>query len=213
MVKIGVMASGGGSNFQSIIDNVSYGYIPDSEIVLLISDKADAKAMERAKAAGIDARFLDPASIPDRMAYDSKAADLFEQAGAELICLAGYMRIVTPSLLSRFPGRVMNIHPALLPSFPGLHGQRQQLEYGVKVAGCTVHFVDDEVDHGPIITQAAVPVLEGDDEDSLAKRILEKEHLIYPQAIRWYAEGRLAIDGRRVRVEGVLRSGRGLRVL
>ncbi len=213
MAKIGVMASGSGSNFQSIIANVLSGQIPDSEIVLLVSDKADAYALERAKKAGIKSIYLDPCGYGGRQDYDSKIADLFEKEGTDLICLAGYMRIVTDALLSRFPNAVMNIHPALLPSFPGLHAQKQQLEYGVKVAGCTVHYVNAKVDHGPIIVQAAVPVLESDDEGRLSKRILEKEHLIYPQAIMWHVMGMLKVTKRRVTVEGVAQAGRGLQVL
>lgn len=213
MVKIGVMASGSGSNFQSIIDNVANGNIPDSEVVLLICDKAEAGCIMRAKKAGIDAVQLNPASFPARQDFDLRAANLFERAGAQLICLAGYMRIVTRVLLDRFPNAVMNIHPALLPSFTGLEAQAKQLEYGVKVSGCTVHFVDDKVDHGPIIAQAAVSVLESDTKETLSKRILEKEHIIYSKAIRWFAEKRLKIEGRRVRVQGVMRAGSGLRVL
>jgi phosphoribosylglycinamide formyltransferase-1 len=190
------MASGRGSNLQSIIDSVKSGFIADSEIVLVVSDKADAFALERAREDGVDALHLDPKEFSSREDFDSEVAKRFKAKSTDLILLAGYLRIVSPALINEFPNRIMNIHPALLPSFPGLHGQRDALEYGVKVSGCTVHFVDPEVDHGPIIIQAAVPVLEGDDEASLAQRILAREHQIYPQAVKWFSQGRLRVDGR-----------------
>ncbi|MFH0862993.1 MAG: phosphoribosylglycinamide formyltransferase [Candidatus Altiarchaeota archaeon] len=213
MANIGVLSSGRGSNLQAIIDSVESEFIPRSRIVAVISDKADAYALERAKSHGIEALHVDPEDFMTRQEYDRKVADLLIRRKTDLVLLAGYMRIVTPVLLDAFKNRVMNIHPALLPSFPGLHAQKQAIEYGVKVAGCTVHFVDSEVDHGPIIVQAAVPVLEDDTEESLAKRILEQEHLIYPQAVQWFAEGRLKVAGRKVRVRGLKQAGKTLRVI
>lgn len=198
-LKIGVLASGSGSNLQAIIDEAAYGQIP-VEVVMVISDKPDAYALSRAEKAGIMTGVVLPADYPTREAYDEQVVKLLKLAGAEAVALAGYLRIVTPVLLQAFPQRVLNIHPALLPSFPGLHGQRQAFEYGVKVAGCTVHFVDEGLDSGPIILQAPVPVLDTDDEDSLAARILEQEHIIFPLALKLLAEGKLTIDGRRVKI-------------
>jgi len=213
MANIAVLSSGRGSNLQAIIDSVESGFIPRSRIVAVISDKEDAYALERAKSHKIEAIHLDPKAYMTRQEYDQKVADLLIKRKTDLILLAGYMRIVTPVLLNAFKNKVLNIHPALLPSFPGLCAQKQALEWGVKVTGCTVHFVDAEVDHGPIIIQAAVPVLEEDKEEDLAKRILEQEHLIYPQAIQWFVEGRLRIVDRRVKIRGVKQAGRALRVL
>lgn len=196
-LKIGVLASGSGSNLQAIIDEAAYGQIP-VEVVMVISDKPDAYALSRAEKAGIVTGVVLPTDYPSREAYDEQVVKLLKLAGAEAVALAGYLRIVTPVLLNAFPQRVLNIHPALLPSFPGLHGQRQAFEYGVKVAGCTVHFVDEGLDSGPIILQAPVPVLDTDDEETLTARILEQEHIIFPLALKLLAEGKLTIDGRRV---------------
>lgn len=198
-MKIGVLASGSGSNLQAIIDASHSGMIP-VEVVLVLSDKPDAYALERAAAVGIKTAVVRPAEYASREEYDAGIVRLLQEAGAEAVALAGYLRIVTTVLLDAFPERVLNIHPALLPSFPGLHGQRQAFDYGVKVAGCTVHFVDAGLDSGPIILQAPVPVLEDDDADILAARILEQEHIIYPLALKLLAEGKLTIEGRRVRI-------------
>jgi phosphoribosylglycinamide formyltransferase 1 len=211
MTVIGVLASGRGSNLQSIIDSVESGFIPGSKIAVVISDKADAYSLERAKKHGIESLHMDPKGYGSREEFDKAVAKELKKRKVELVVLAGYMRIVTPALIGAFKDRTMNIHPALLPSFPGLHSQRQAIEYGVKVSGCTVHFVDDQVDHGPIILQSAVPVLEGDSEDSLGKRILEQEHLIFPQAIKWFAEGRLTVHGRKVSIRGVKQAGASIR--
>ena len=192
-LKIAVLASGSGSNLQAIIDEIKSGFLP-VELALVLSDKLQAYALQRAEAAGVPTKVLLPED------YDAELVRLLKASGAEAVALAGYMRLVTPVFLQAFPHRVLNIHPALLPSFPGLHGQRQAFEYGVKVAGCTVHFVDEGMDSGPIILQAPVPVLEDDDADSLAARILEQEHIIYPLALRLLAEGKLHIEGRRVRI-------------
>lgn len=198
-LKIAVLASGSGSNLQAIIDEIQSGLLP-AELVLVLSDKPQAYALQRAEAAGVATKVLLPADFASREDYDAELVRLLKASGAEAVALAGYMRLVTPVLLQAFPQRVLNIHPALLPSFPGLHGQRQAFEYGVKVAGCTVHFVDEGMDSGPIILQAPVPVLEDDDAERLAARILEQEHIIYPLALRLLAEGKLHIEGRRVRI-------------
>lgn len=198
-LRIGVLASGRGSNLQAIMDAAAAGKI-DAEVAAVISDVKSAKALDRARGAGIPAYFVDPLAYPSKDEYEREIAGILQRHGVELVCLAGYMRIVGRVLLGAYPNRIMNIHPALLPSFPGLHGQRQALEYGVKYSGCTVHFVDEGVDTGPIIIQAAVPVLENDTEETLSQRILEQEHRIYPEAIKLFSEGRLVIEGRRVRV-------------
>lgn len=198
-LKIAVLASGSGSNLQAIIDEIKSGFLP-VELALVLSDKPQAYALQRAEAAGVPTKVLLPADFASREDYDAELVRLLKASGAEAVALAGYMRLVTPVFLQAFSHRVLNIHPALLPSFPGLHGQRQAFEYGVKVAGCTVHFVDEGMDSGPIILQAPVPVLEDDDADSLAARILEQEHIIYPLALRLLAEGKLLIEGRRVRI-------------
>lgn len=199
-LKIGVLVSGRGSNLQAIIDASEKGEIP-AKVVVVISDKKGAYALERARKHGIEALFMDPLAYPSREDHERAMGDELEKRGVGLICLAGYMRVLSSYFVRRFHGRIMNIHPALLPSFPGLHGQLQALEYGVKISGCTVHFVDEDVDHGPIIIQAAVPVLADDDEDTLSARILEYEHKIYPRAVQLFAQGRLKIQGRRVKVE------------
>ena len=200
MARIVVLASGSGSNFQSLIDNVERGFISKSRIVIAVSDKIDAHALERARKHKIEALYLNPKDYPSREDYDRKIVQEMKARKVDLVLLAGYMRIVTPALLNEFPNAVMNIHPALLPSFPGLHAQKQALDWGVKVSGCTVHYVDSQVDHGPIIIQAAVPVEEGDTEETLAARILKQEHRIYPQAVKWHVEGKLALKDRRVTV-------------
>lgn len=199
-LRLGVLASGGGTNLQAIIDRCREGKLA-AEVVLVLSNKPQAGALQRARSCGIPAVVVDHRHCPDREAFDRRMVDALRQAEVDLVILAGFMRILTPVFLSAFPQRIMNIHPGLLPAFPGIDAQRQALEYGVKLAGCTVHFVDPGVDTGPIIIQAAVPVLDDDDELSLARRILEQEHRIYPRAIQLYAEGRLRIEGRRVRID------------
>lgn len=199
-LKIAVLASGSGSNLQAIIDEIACGILP-AELRLVISDKPDAYALQRAQAANVPTKIVLPADFAGREAYDAELVRLLKAADVEAVALAGYMRLVTPTLLQAFPQKVLNIHPALLPSFPGLHAQRQAFEYGVKVAGCTVHFVDEGMDSGPIILQAPVPVLDTDDADSLAARILEQEHVIYPLALRLLAEGKLHIMGRKVCID------------
>jgi phosphoribosylglycinamide formyltransferase-1 len=203
-IRIGVFASGGGTNLQSIIDRCEDGRI-DGEVVIVVSDRAEAKALGRARSHGIEALHV---AVPKTgtdgwREADQRITDALLEARVDLVCLAGYMRMIGPHMLSAFSQRIMNIHPALLPAFKGTHGQRDALEYGTKVAGATVHFADPEFDMGPIIIQAAVPVREDDTEETLAARILRQEHEIYAQAIQWFAEGRLRIEGRRVFVEGV----------
>ena len=202
-LRLGVLASGRGSNLQAIIDAIEEGRL-QAEVAVVISNKREAPALDRARRHGLTDLFLDPkpyAGKPDgRAAYDQAVLELLRKHDVELVLLAGYMKIVTPVLIEAYRDRMMNIHPALLPAFPGLDGQKQALDWGVKIAGCTVHFVTEGVDEGPIIVQAAVPVLEGDTPDILSARILDKEHAIYPLAVQWYAEGRLQVEGRRVRV-------------
>jgi len=199
MLKIGVMASGRGSNFQAIIDSVEAGKIKAS-IELLITDVPDAYAIERAKRHNIPYLYINPREFSKDDFY-SKVAEEFKAKDIGLVALAGFMRIVRKPLLDAFPMRIMNIHPALLPSFPGLHGQKQAVDYGVRVSGCTVHFVDEAMDTGPIIIQAAVAVMPEDTEQTLSKRILELEHKIYPEAIRLFSEGRLHVQGRKVYIK------------
>lgn len=198
-LRLAVLASGGGTNLQALIDHSLSGTL-SAEIVLVFSNRSDAGALERAKRAGIPHLCIDHRQFSRREDFDRQVVGALTDAGAELVVLAGYMRIISEVVLSAFPGRVINIHPALLPAFPGLHVQRKALESGARLAGCTVHFVDGGVDTGPVILQAAVPILSDDDEESLSARILEQEHRIYPQAIQWIAEGRVTIEGRRVRI-------------
>jgi phosphoribosylglycinamide formyltransferase-1 len=195
--RIAVIASGRGSNFQAIIDEIQGGRIP-ADCVALITDNPKAYALERAEKAGIPGIIIDYASFPSRELYECALLAAMQKVNADLFVLAGYMRILGSSIVRMFPGRMVNIHPALLPSFTGLHAQRQAVEYGVKVAGCTVQFVDESLDGGPIILQRCVPVLAGDDEDSLASRILEEEHVCFPEAVRLFCEDRLEIVGRNV---------------
>ena len=204
-VRVGVLASGRGSNLQAIIDASEAGQL-DARIVLVLSNKKDAAALERARKHGLTDVFLDPkpfAGQPDsREAYDRAVLDVLRKHDVELVLLAGYMKIVTPVLVKAYENRMMNIHPSLLPAFPGLDAQKQALDHGVKLSGCTVHFVTEGVDEGPIIIQAAVPVLEGDTPEALAARILIEEHKIYPKAVQLYAEGRLNVSGRVVHISG-----------
>jgi phosphoribosylglycinamide formyltransferase-1 len=199
MLKIGFLASGRGSNFQAIVDAVNDGTIK-AEPALLVSDKADAHALKRAHEQGIENKFMDPGGHETSDAYYEAVASEMKARGVGLVVLAGFMRMVRKPLLDAFSMKVMNIHPALLPSFPGLHGHGDALEYGVKLSGCTVHFVDEGMDTGPIIIQAAVPIYDDDTEEALSERILKLEHRIFPEAIRLFAEGRLEVHGRRVKI-------------
>lgn len=197
MMRVGVMASGSGSNFSALVEALNTQASP-ARIELLICNVPGAKVLERAAAAGVEAVLIDHRTLPTREQFDEAAAQLLIDRKIELVCLAGYMRLVTPAFLRRFPGKVINIHPALLPSFPGLHGVRQAIDSGVRVAGCTVHFVDEGTDTGPIIAQAAVPVLPGDDEASLGSRIMIEEHRLYPAVVRAIALGKVKVEGRKV---------------
>ena len=199
MKRIAVVASGRGSNFQAVIDAIRNGKVP-AECVALITDNPKAYALERANKAVIPCRIIDYATFPSREVYERALLTAMQDVNADLFVLAGYMRILGASIVKAFPGKMINIHPALLPSFTGLHAQRQAFLHGVKVAGCTVHFVDESLDGGPIILQECVPVLETDDEDALAERILMREHQCLPEAIRLFCEERLVIEGRKVRV-------------
>lgn len=203
MLKLAVFASGRGTNLQAIIEatGAKDGQLAGlAEIALVVADRRSAYALERAKAHGIQTAVLRPRDFPDREAHDRAIAELLEREGVQLLCLAGYMRLFTPAFIARYAGRIINVHPALLPAFPGLDVQRKALEHGVKVSGCTVHFVDEGTDTGPIIIQRAVPVLEDDTVETLSHRILEQEHVAYVAAIRLYAQGRLRIEGRVVRI-------------
>ncbi len=201
-VKLGVLVSGRGSNLQAIIDNIEKGKL-SAEIAVVISDQADAYALERARTCNIPGVHASAEGYKNkRIAYDTLLVQELQKYNVELVCLAGFMRIISPVLIKAYPNRILNIHPALLPSFPGLHVQKAALDHGVRFSGCTVHFVDEGMDTGPIIIQAVVPVLDHDTEDSLSERILKQEHRIYSRAIQLYAEDRLRIDGRRVIVTG-----------
>ncbi len=198
-INLGVFASGGGTNFQSIIDNCEAGVI-DAHVTVLITNREDAGALERAERHGIASEVVPVGTDLSEEFHkaDRRHVEILREHAVDLVCLAGYMRRIGPQVLGAFSDAVLNIHPAILPSFRGAHGQRDAVEYGVRISGATVHFANEEFDRGPIVIQAAVPVHPDDDEDTLAARILEQEHRIYPQAIQWFAEGRLQIDGRRV---------------
>ncbi|MDZ4184417.1 MAG: phosphoribosylglycinamide formyltransferase [Desulfuromonadales bacterium] len=198
-LRLGVIASGSGSNLQAIIDRCADGSI-DAEIVLVLSNVPGAGALNRAEKAGIATALIDHRTFAERADFDRAVVAALQAAGVELVVLAGFMRLITAPFIAAFPERIINIHPALLPAFPGLHVQRKALEAGARFSGCTVHFVDGGVDTGPIIIQAVVPILDDDDEASLSARILVQEHRIYPRAIQLIAEGRLRMEGRRVRI-------------
>jgi len=200
-----VLASGRGSNFQSIIDAINNKNLK-AQILLLITDNPSAYAIERAKKHDIEHLLIRPKEYSSRDDFYRKIAEELQKRDVGLVVLAGFMRIVGKPLIDTYPNRIMNIHPALLPSFPGLHGQKQAVDYGVKISGCTVHFVDEGMDTGPIITQAAVPVYHNDTEDTLSERILKLEHKIYPEAIRLFSEGRLEVQGRVVKIKDGLPS-------
>jgi phosphoribosylglycinamide formyltransferase-1 len=198
--RLAVLASGGGTNLQALLDDPVVG----PWVALVVSDRAEARALERARARGVEAVFVDPGAHPDRAGFDRGLLDLLRARRIELVALAGFMRIVGPELVRAFEGRMLNVHPALLPAFPGTTSVADALAWGVKVTGVTVHLVDDEVDHGPIVFQEALAVLPEDDWDSLEARVHEVEHRLLPAAVRALAEGRIAVDGRHVRVrEGV----------
>jgi phosphoribosylglycinamide formyltransferase-1 len=199
--SIAVLISGSGSNLQAIIDASERGEIP-CRVGIVISNKADAYGLVRAEKHGISTEVVDHKKFSTREEFDAKLVEIIHGTGAELVCLAGFMRVLTPVFVHAFPNRILNIHPALLPSFPGTHGPGQALSYGVRFSGCTVHFLDEGVDTGPVIVQAVVPLYDDDTEETLAARILVQEHRIYPMAIRLFFSGKLRIEGRRVKVLG-----------
>lgn len=206
MMRIGVVASGRGSNLQSLLDASKAKALGGGEVVAVLCNIAGAGALDRAKAAGVPAELVEHRAFADRGAFERALVERLRVHRVELVCLAGFMRIVGPTFLEAFPDRVLNIHPSLLPSFPGLHAQRQAIEAGARWSGCTIHFVDAGTDSGPILSQAAVPVLPGDDEPALAARILVAEHRIYPEAVRLVCAGRVTLQGRRVLVDGAARA-------
>ena len=195
--RIGVLLSGRGSNFEALAESVASGRIPGAEIAIVISNRDGAPGIERAKSRGIAARAI-PSKGLEREVYDRQVVEVLNEQKVDLVCLAGYMRLLSPYFVASFPNRILNVHPSLLPSFPGLESQRQALEYGVKFAGCTVHFVDENLDAGPIVLQAVVPIEDDDTADVLSARILQQEHRIYSEAVRIVLEGRYKIEGRRV---------------
>jgi len=197
--KAGVLVSGRGSNLQAVLDRIADGYLP-LEISVVISDKADAYALERAANVGIKTIVVARKECASKEEFEDKIHAALVEAGCELVVLAGFMRILSGNFVSKWHNKIINIHPALLPSFPGLDGQGQALEYGVKFTGCTVHFVDEGTDTGPIILQKVVPVLDDDTHDTLAARILEQEHKAMPEALKLWAEGKLVIEGRKVKI-------------
>jgi phosphoribosylglycinamide formyltransferase 1 len=195
--KLGILLSGRGSNFVAIAESIGAGRIPAAEIAVVISNRPEAPGVETARRLGLDARVI-PSKGKTREQHDAEVAAALREKKVDLVCLAGYMRLLSPWFVQQFPQAILNIHPSLLPAFPGLEAQKQALEYGAKLSGCTVHFVDEHLDHGAIILQKTVPVLDTDDERSLAARILEQEHLAYTEAINLVLSGDCEVDGRRV---------------
>jgi phosphoribosylglycinamide formyltransferase-1 len=196
MKNLGILLSGRGSNFLAIADSITAGRIPDARIAVVISNRADAPGLETARHRGLNALVI-PSKGKPRETHDREVVAALLDNKVDLVCLAGYMRLLSPWFVQQFPAKILNIHPSLLPSFPGLEAQQQAFAYGAKVSGCTVHFVDEELDHGAIIVQKTVPVLDSDDEHALAARILEQEHIAYSEAIRIVLEGKFEISGRR----------------
>jgi phosphoribosylglycinamide formyltransferase-1 len=197
--RIGVLLSGRGSNFEALADSIAAGRIPNAEIAIVLSNREGAPGIDRAVARGIEARVI-PSKGLEREAYDKLVVAALREKNVDLVCLAGYMRLLSPHFVKAFPASILNIHPSLLPSFPGLESQRQALEHGAKFSGCTVHFVDENLDAGPIVMQAAVPIEDRDTPDTLAEKILREEHRIYSEAVRIVLEGRYRLEGRRVLV-------------
>ena len=198
--QIAVLVSGRGSNLQAIIDSIEQGNLC-AEIALVLSNKQSAPALERAEKRGIPIRFIDPRKFSSREEFDREMIRVLKSTAVDLICLAGFMRILSREFIQAFDRKIINIHPSLLPAFPGLNAQQQALDYGVKISGCTVHFVDVEVDAGPVILQATVPVVDSDTEDTLSNKILEQEHIIYPRAIKMFLENRLGFSGNKVQLK------------
>ena len=208
MHSLGILLSGRGSNFVAIADSIDAGRIADARIAVVISNKADAPGVATARQRGLNALVI-PSKGRPREEHDREVIAALKQNEVDLVCLAGYMRLLSPWFVQQFPRRILNIHPSLLPAFPGLEAQEQAFAYGVKISGCTVHFVDEELDHGAIIVQKAVPVLDSDDEHTLAARILEQEHIAYSEAIRIVLEGKFTVVGRRL-VTNVTSARRGI---
>jgi phosphoribosylglycinamide formyltransferase-1 len=198
--RIAVLLSGRGSNFEALADSVAAGRIPNTEIALVVSNREGAQGIDKARARGIETCVI-PSKGLEREAYDKLVVAALKEKKVDLVCLAGYMRLLSAYFVAAFPGRIVNIHPSLLPAFPGLESQRQALEHGAKFSGCTVHFVDENLDAGPIILQAVVPILDDDTESSLSERVLREEHRIYSEAVRIVLEGRYRIEGRRVLID------------
>jgi phosphoribosylglycinamide formyltransferase 1 len=198
--RIGVLLSGRGSNFDALADSAAAGRIPNAEIAIVISNREGAPGIEKARARGIEARAI-PSKGLEREAYDKLVVAALQEKKVDLVCLAGYMRLLSPYFVAAFRNRILNIHPSLLPAFPGLEAQRQALEHGAKFSGCTVHFVDENLDAGPIVLQAVVPIENGDTPDTLSERILREEHRIYTEAVRIVLEGRYRMEGRRVLID------------
>ena len=195
--RIGILLSGRGTNFEAIADSVAAGRIPNAEIAIVISNRSQALGIESARRRGLETRIL-PSKGKERQAHDAEVVAALKEKKVDLVCLAGYMRLLSPWFVQQFPQKILNIHPALLPAFPGLEAQKQAFDHGVKVSGCTVHFVDEQLDHGAIVVQKTVPVLAGDDEHTLAARILEQEHIAYTEAINLVLSGKCKVAGRRV---------------
>jgi phosphoribosylglycinamide formyltransferase 1 len=195
--QIGVLLSGRGSNFEALAESVASGRIPNAEIAIAVSNREDARGIEKARAFGIEARVISSRGL-EREAYDKLVITALQEKRVDLVCLAGYMRLLSPQFVAAFRNRILNIHPSLLPAFPGLEAQRQALEHGAKFSGCTVHFVDENLDAGPIVLQSCVPIEDDDTPESLAERILREEHRIYTEAVRIVLEGRFRIENRRV---------------
>jgi phosphoribosylglycinamide formyltransferase-1 len=204
--RIAVLLSGRGSNFEALADSVAAGRIPNAEIALVLSNREGAQGIEKARARGLETRVI-PSKGLEREAYDKLVVAALKEKNVDLVCLAGYMRLLSAYFVAAFPGRILNIHPSLLPAFPGLESQRQALEHGAKFSGCTVHFVDENLDAGPIILQAVVPIKDGDTEATLSERVLREEHRIYSEAVRIVLEGRYRIEGRRVLISSEKNNG------
>ncbi|MGC1583032.1 MAG: phosphoribosylglycinamide formyltransferase [Candidatus Acidiferrales bacterium] len=198
--RIGVLLSGRGSNFEALAESAETGRIPNAEIAIVVSNREGAPGIDKAKSRGIPTQVI-PSRGLEREAYDRQVAAALQTANVDLVCIAGYMRLLSPFFIAAYPGRILNIHPSLLPAFPGLEAQRQALEHGVKFAGCTVHFVDENLDAGPIVLQAGIPVHDDDTEETLSERILREEHRIYSEAVRIVLEGRYRVEGRRVLIQ------------
>ena len=195
--RVGVLISGRGSNMVALVDAMQAGRVP-AEPAVVVSNAPEAAGLAAAAERGVPTAVVDPKQVKPRAVHEARMIEVLREHRVDLVCLAGYMRLLTPAMVSAFAGRILNIHPSLLPAFPGLHAQRQAIEYGVKFSGCTVHFVDEQCDHGPIVLQAAVPLHDDDTEESLSARILEQEHRIYPRAVQLFFEQRLKLEGRAV---------------